>query len=71
MPRKTNTEKKTDKRGKPIREKRDPRPKPKPNPYAPAGRRGRKEDPRLTTLPSGDHHGQRARLFVAPLNPNQ
>ena len=29
MPRKTNTEKKTDKRGKPIREKRDPRPKPK------------------------------------------
>ena len=43
-----------------------PKPKAKPNPYAPAGRRGRKEDPRLTTLPSGDHHGQRARLFVAP-----
>ena len=43
-----------------------PKPNPNPNPYAPAGRRGRKEDPRLTTLPSGDHHGQRARLFVAP-----
>ena len=49
----------------------EPEPDPNPNPYAPAGRRGRKEDPRLTTLPSGDHHGQRARLFVAPLNPNQ
>jgi small subunit ribosomal protein S18 len=29
MPRKTNTDKKTDKRGKPIRENRTPRPKPK------------------------------------------
>ena len=34
-----------------------PKPKPKPRPYPPAGRRGRNEDPRLTTLPNADHHG--------------
>jgi hypothetical protein len=54
----------------------DPRPKPKPlllpdlppipNPYAPTGRRGRKDGARLSLLPTVDHHGQRARLFVAP-----
>ena len=43
-----------------------PKPNPNPHPYLTAGRRGRKEGARLTLLPTGDHLGQRARLFVAP-----
>ena len=35
------------------------------------GRRGRKEEARLPTLPTVEHHGRRARPFVAPQTPNQ
>jgi hypothetical protein len=41
----------------------------KPNPYPALGRRGRTEDARLPKLPRVDHHGRRARPFVAPQNP--
>ena len=46
----------------------DPCPKPKPNPgaYSVAGRRGRKEDARLPTVRTVEHHGSRARPSVAP-----
>src|SRR5665213_4320316 len=50
-----------------------PKPKPKPNPKLPyilSGRRGCREDTCAAVLPDADHHGQRARLFVAP-KPNQ
>ena len=45
-------------------------PAPNPNSYELAGRRGRRGAAHQTMWPSVDHHGQRARSFVAP-NPNR
>jgi len=42
-------------------------PHPHPKPDASAGRRGRREDPRLTSLPSGEQYGHSAPVsLVAP-----